>query len=284
MKDILGTIVKIGGFIFAALVITFTSWMTWLLAQRLIPDSTILQAMTLVLFDGAALVWFGTFIGNAKGTLQWAISGIGFLVGLAGAIIMAAGELILGQSLVVLEDPTTLGWILVATVIVAALAHASLVYTYHFADPAVKNRIENAQQVSKAIEKAYGDARQEIERHTQELTAGLRESVLYEAQQQITAATAAHIRGAALLQEKTGEAIRGGGVIIPGTARNAPQPWQNEDEDEDEPDNRAALLDVILEELAELRVAVKASQREPAATFTADALTDADRKNGNGAG
>ena len=71
---------------------------------------------------------------------------------------------------------------------------------------------------------------------------------------------------------------------MPGTARNAPQPWQNEDEDEDEPDNRAALLDVILEELAELRVAVKASQREPAATFTADALTDADRKNGNGAG
>ena len=174
MKDILATVGKIGGLVFAALVIGFTSWLTWLLAKRLIPDSTVLQFMTLALFDGAALVWFIQFITQAKGTLQWAISGIGFLVGLAGAVIMAGGELILGQSLVVVEDPTTMGWVLVSTVIVAALAHASLVYAFHFTDPSVKNRIENAQQVSKAIEKAYGDARQEIERHTQELTAGLR--------------------------------------------------------------------------------------------------------------
>ena len=284
MKDILATVGKIGGLVFAALVIGFTSWLTWLLAKRLIPDSTVLQFMTLALFDGAALVWFIQFITQAKGTLQWAISGIGFLVGLAGAVIMAGGELILGQSLVVVEDPTTMGWVLVSTVIVAALAHASLVYAFHFTDPSVKNRIENAQQVSKAIEKAYGDARQEIERHTQELTAGLRESVLYEAQQQIGAATAAHIRGAALLQEKTGEAMRGGGVIIPGTARDAgtsAQPWQDEEEDESE--DERALLDVILEELAELRAAVNAKQQQ-AATLTAEVVTPEPSKNGNGAG
>ena len=284
MKDILATVGKIGGLVFAALVIGFTSWLTWLLAKRLIPDSTVLQFMTLALFDGAALIWFIQFITQAKGTLQWAISGIGFLVGLAGAVIMAGGELILGQSLVVVEDPTTMGWVLVSTVIVAALAHASLVYAFHFTDPSVKNRIENAQQVSKAIEKAYGDARQEIERHTQELTAGLRESVLYEAQQQISAATAAHIRGAALLQEKTGEAMRGGGVIIPGTARDAgtsAQPWQDEEEDESEDEH--ALLDVILEELAELRAAVNAKQQQ-AATLTAEVVTPEPSKNGNGAG
>ena len=107
-----------------------------------------------------------------------------------------------------------------ATVIVAALAHAVLIYTFHFVEPAVKNRIENAQQVSKAIEKAYGDARQEIERNAQELTESLRQSVLFEAQQQIGAQTAAHIRGAGLLAARTGETLRGG-VVIPGAARDA---------------------------------------------------------------
>ncbi len=280
MKDILGTVGKIGGLIFAAACITFTGWMTWLLAQRLIPDNTILQAMTLVLFDVGALVWFVQFVTQAKGTLQWAISGIGFLVGLAGAIIMAAGELILGQQLVVVEDTTTLGWVLVATVIIAALAHATLIYAFHFTDPAVKNRIENAQQISKAVEKAYGDARQEIERHTQELTAGLRESVLYEAQQQISAATAAHIRGAALLEEKTGEAMRGG-LVIPGAARDAGTPARPLMDEEEDP----ALFDAILEELAELRATV--NKQQAAQSYAAEVLTpaqDDSRKNGSGAG
>ena len=220
MKDIFATVGKITGLIFAALVICFTSWLTWLLAARLIPDNTILQFMTIALFDGGALIWFIQFITQAKGTMQWAVAGIGWVIGLAGAVIMAGGELIMGQQLVTLDDPTTLGWVLVATVIVAALAHAVLIYTFHFVEPAVKNRIENAQQVSKAIEKAYGDARQEIERNAQELTESLRQSVMFEAQQQIGAQTAAHIRGAGLLAARTGETLRGG-VVIPAQARDA---------------------------------------------------------------
>ena len=223
MKDIFATIGKIGGLIFAAAVIGFTSWMTLNLAGRLIPGNTILQAMVLVLFDVGAFVWFVQFLTQARGTVQWAIAGIGFVVGIVGTVIMTAGELVLGQSLVVLDDPTKLGWILVSTVIVAALAHAVLIYAFHLVEPATLNRIENAQEVAKAVGKAYKDTRGEIERNSDELTAALRASVLFEAQQQIASATAAHIRGAGLLASKAGEAMRGG-VVIPGQARDLDRP------------------------------------------------------------
>src|SRR5512145_985220 len=213
MNDIFSAVGKVLGWCFAATVILYTSLLTWQLAGRIVPGNPVAQAMTLVLFDVAALVWFIQFISQAKGTLQWALSAIGFLVGLGGAIIMAGGELVLGQQLVQVEDPTKIGWVLLTTVIVAATAHATLMYFFHFTAPAVKNRIENAQEVSKAVERAYADARSEIARNVDHLVAGLRDSVLYEAERQIAASTAMHIRNGNKLEEKVSETLQGDKVI-----------------------------------------------------------------------
>lgn len=213
MKDIFSVIGKISGLLFAAGVICFTGWMTMKLGQLLIPGDTIMQFMILVLFDVAALVWFVQFITQARGTTQWAIAFIGWLIGLTGAVIMTAGELVLGQKLVVIDDPTRFGWIIIATVVLSALAHAVLIYLFHFSDPGTRNRIENAQKVSKAIETAYNNSRQEIDNRIDELTAGLVESALHEARQQINAITAYHIRAANTLEAKNGETIQGGKII-----------------------------------------------------------------------
>jgi len=194
MKDIFGAIGKILGLCFAALVIGYTAYLTWLLAARLVPGNTVLQAMTIVLFDGGALIWFTLFLTQAKGTLQWAIAGIGFAIGLIGAIIMAGGELILGQSLVTLEDTTQIGWILIATNIVAALAHATLSYAFHFSDPATHNRIENAQKISKVTEKAYQNARAEIDRQAEDMGRDLATSLVYQARAELAAAALPHLR------------------------------------------------------------------------------------------
>lgn len=229
MKDILGWIAKIIGLIFAVLVIGFTSWLTYLLAARLIPDSPILQAMTVILFDGGALTWFFLFLTQARGTAQWGIAGIGFAVGLIGAVIMAGGELILGQQLIVLDDSTRIGWLLITTVIVAALAHASLTYAFHFSSPEVKNRIENEQRVSKVIEAAYKDARAEIDRQSQSMGAEVAESLLYEARAQISAAALPHLRRGATLESRTAEQLRGGLVIEskPHTLAGVRLPWKD---------------------------------------------------------
>lgn len=198
MGNIMKVVGKILMAIFFAVVIAFTSWMTLLLAQRMIPGNTILQFMTLSLFDVAAFVWFVSFVTQAKGTTQWAVSLIGFGIGIIGSVIMAAGELILGQKLVVLDDPTRLGWILIMVVIVAALAHALLTYAFHFSDPHMRNRIENEQKVAEAIEYAYKDAREQIEKEMDNLTKDLVESVMFDARQQLSQVTAGHIRRAQL--------------------------------------------------------------------------------------
>lgn len=220
MKDILGTIGKILGLCFAALVIGYTAYLTYLLAARLVPDNTILQAMTVVLFDGGALIWFTLFLTQAKGTAQWAIAGIGFAVGLVGAVIMAGGELILGQSLITLEDTTQIGWILIATTIGAALAHASLTYAFHFADPGTHNRIENAQKISKVTEQAYQNARAEIDRQAEEMGRDLASSLIYQARAELSAAALPHLRRGSQIETATAEGVRGV-EVIPGTLHNA---------------------------------------------------------------
>ncbi len=220
MKDILSAIGKILGLCFGALVIGFTAWLTYLLAARIIPDNTILQVMTVVLFDGGALIWFVLFLTQAKGTAQWALAGIGFAIGLIGAVIMAAGELLLGQSLVLLEDTSSIGWLLVATVIVAALAHASLTYAFHFSDPATKNRIENNQKISLVVEEAYKTARAEIDRQTADMGRDLAASLVYQARAQLAAAALPHLRKGSEVETATAEAFRGG-LVIPAKPAHA---------------------------------------------------------------
>jgi hypothetical protein len=221
MKEILTAVGKILGLVFAAALIFFTGFMTYKLGNRMIPGDTLMQVMIIVLFDGAALVWFVLFITQAKGTMQWGFALLGWIVGIIGAVIMTAGELVLGQKLVVIEDPEKFGWILIATVVVAALVHVFLMYLFHFSDPATRNRIENAQKTSKAIETAYNNARQQIDNRTDELTEGLVASALHEAQQQINAVTAYHIRSASRLEAVAGEVLRGG-PVVDATAKDAP--------------------------------------------------------------
>lgn len=221
MKDIAGNVGKMLGYLFAALVIGYTATLTYMLAGRLVPGNLFLQIMTVALFDGAAMVWFIMFVTQAKGTSQWAMALVGWVVGLVGAVIMVAGELILGQNLVVFSDPSRLGWVLITTVIIACVVHVTLVYLFHLADPTVRNRIEIAQKVSEKIERAYNDARKEIDRQQDQLTAGLSESIFADARQVLENVTALNIRSKNRKEQSNREIVRDA-TIIPGTARDAP--------------------------------------------------------------
>jgi len=194
MKDILGTIGRYLSYIFAVLVIGYTAALTFMVAGRLVPGNLWLQLMTVMLFDGAALVWAIMFVTQAKGTTQWAYAGIGFVIGLLGAILMAAGELILGQNLVVFNDPQRLGWILISAVITACVTHVTLIYLFHFSDPAVKNRIEMQQKIAAKVEKAHLDARERLDRETAALTAGIADSVIEHAKMYLEGEIGVNVR------------------------------------------------------------------------------------------
>lgn len=275
MREIGAVIGKILGLVFGALVIGFTAWLTYLLAARIIPDNPILQAMCVILFDGGALIWFILFLTQAMGTAQWAVAGVGFAVGLVGAVIMAGGELLLGQSLVVLDNTEEIGWILVSTVIVAALCHATLTYAFHFTEPAVWNRIENNQRISKVQEKAYQTGRAEIDREAESMGKDLAASLVYQARAELAAAALPHLRTGASIESATAEALTSGLVIPAGPARGDATPqkskinlpslaWPKRGAKPAESDSDLAALKA---ELASLRAQV-AAKPQPQPTYT----------------
>ena len=215
MKDIFAVVGKILGLVFAASVIGYTAYLTFMLAQRIVPGNTILQVMTIVLFDIGALTWFILFLTVARGTVQWAIAGLGFIMGLGGAVVMAAGELILGQQLVAVDNVEQIGWILVGTTIAAALVHALLSYLFHLTEPSVWNRIENNQKIAAVQEKAYQSARAEIDRQADDMGKDLAASLVYQARAELAAAALPHLRQGAQIETLRSEALSTDLVIPP---------------------------------------------------------------------
>jgi predicted PurR-regulated permease PerM len=123
--------------------------------------------------------------------------------------------------LVVLDDPTRFGWILIATVVFVALAHVVMAYLFHFADPAVKNQIEINQKISTAIERGKNNALAQIDAQIDAMSQKLADSIVYQAEQQLNSQTAVHLRQAYQIAEKAGETARGGDVVD-GLAVDAP--------------------------------------------------------------
>ena len=221
MKDIFGVVVKILGLVFAAAVIGYTAYLTFLLAQRIVPDNTVLQFMTIVLFDFGAAVWFFQFIATSKSAAQWAIAGLGFAMGLGGAVVMAGGELILGQKLVVVDNLEQIGWILVSVNIAAALVHALLSYMFHLAEPSVINRIENSVKIASVQEKAFKAARAEIDRQADDMGKDLASSLVYQARAELAAAALPHLRKGAQIETQAAEAMTSGLIIPPAPRQDA---------------------------------------------------------------
>ena len=269
MKEIGAVIGKILGLVFAASVIGYTAYLTYMLAQRLVPGNTILQAMTIVLFDIGALVWFVLFLTQAMGTAQWAIAALGFVMGLGGAVVMAGGELILGQQLVQVDNVEEIGWILVSTTIAAALTHALLSYMFHLAEPAVWNRIENNQKISKVQEKAYQNARAEIDRQSESMGADLAASLIYQARAQLKAAALPHLRSGAQIETSTAESLSTGLVIPAGESQRqdaTPKSFALPSWPKRQP--KTPGIDAsLLAELASLRAQV-AAKNQPQPTYT----------------
>ena len=223
MKDIFGVVAKILGLVFAVAVVGYTAYLTFLLAQRIVPGNTVLQFMTIILFDVGAAVWFFQFIATSKSAAQWAIAGLGFSMGLGGAVVMAGGELILGQQLVQVDNVEQIGWILVSVNIAAALVHALLSYMFHLAEPAVINRIENSVKIAGVQEKAYKSARAEIDRQADDMGKDLASSLVYQARAELAAAALPHLRTGAQIETRTAETLTSG-LIIPQAPRQDATP------------------------------------------------------------
>lgn len=163
MKKVTGIIGQLIILIFAALVVGYTSSLTFILAARVVPDNIFLQAMTVVLFDGGALVWFVMFVTRANSIWQWALAAISWIISMAGVALMAGGELLMSQQLFEFKNQDQLGVVLVVACIAAAIYHAIAIYLFHFTDAKILNHIEDETSLASQEQAVLSAARADME-------------------------------------------------------------------------------------------------------------------------
>ena len=290
---------------FTLALLTFTALNTLrLFSQSFAKLGPILAVAAILFFDGGFVYWGRRVRKSANGPTQARIAKVMRWVCGGAAVSMTAIDMLLhsGQVYIPLETEVTLygGW--VATVgeiagalamfilIVLIIANLAAVASFEDSDIDTRQKIEEreAGYQSKARQLSVTKAKN-----------SLQGALTAEAVEQIAADyeglknQAAQSMSAALLPEIVGEwtaDMRGArdGLVIPGTAHDVTmltpnkkrRPWLDSEEDED----GHALIDAVLEELAELRAAVSAKQQQTTATYAAEVLQDEDRKNGHRAG
>lgn len=157
MKKILPTL---AGMIFGAFLIGMFGLvisLTFSALGRIFPGNFANQLIGLVLFDIAALAWGLSFVYKSKSVGQYALAAIGFIVGLAGTMVMIASEVMLSaQDLA--TPPEWIGKTMTYAFIGAAVIHLVLGYLHNAASPEVDASIRlgaaQAEIMSEAIKQA----------------------------------------------------------------------------------------------------------------------------------
>ena len=92
MKDLTQTVLKISGTLFAALLLAFTGFETFMFLWT-VTGNPILAAIGLVMFEGGFLFWAFVFMHGAEGSIQMAISLMTSVLCLTGVIVAVGAQL-----------------------------------------------------------------------------------------------------------------------------------------------------------------------------------------------
>lgn len=125
----------IGSILFTAFIIAVLVWtgvLTFSLVSRIMPGQGFTPWFALALFDGGALTWLFVLRGLARGAWQRGISMLMLGIDLVGVVIMAGGEIMMGQTF---TDPGDLGVYLVYALVLWTLMNVIAIYGFHATDP-----------------------------------------------------------------------------------------------------------------------------------------------------
>ena len=131
---------------------------------RIFPDNFSNQVIGLVLFDLAALCWGLAFVYRSESVFQYGIAALGFLVGLAGTVVMVASEVMLSASNLT-TPPDWIGKAMTYGFIGAAVIHLILGYAHAAASPEVDAQIRLGASQAEITSEAIRQAEQELESH-----------------------------------------------------------------------------------------------------------------------
>jgi hypothetical protein len=156
---------KIAGLLFGAFLVGVFGLvisLTFSALGRIFPNNFGNQLIGLALFDLAALAWGLAFVYKSESTGQYAIAAIGFIVGLAGTVVMIASEVTLSaQGLV--EAPEWIGKALTYGFITSAVMHLILGYMHKAASPEIDASIRLGAAQAEVTNEAIKQAESELE-------------------------------------------------------------------------------------------------------------------------
>lgn len=163
MDELFKKILTIAGYIFAGLLLAFTSVQTYSLLYE-VSGSHLTAAIGLILFEAGMIYWWSVFRREAVGLFQMAISGLMFIISLVFVTIAVA--LHLGA-----VDPTFLGDATPARVIIlAALLNLIAKLIYPLVEPDVFTRVTERAHEGKILNKTYKKFETKIDDISDELS------------------------------------------------------------------------------------------------------------------
>jgi len=161
MKKIMPHVMGIMFAIFGMAVIALLMIYSFSALGRLFPGNFIAQVMGMVLFDVAALIWLGTVIYLCKSVGQYALSAIGFILGLGGTLLLVAAEVMMGgQELT--EVPAWAGDSIVWVFILALVGHVVLYYAFKLSAPEISAEISLGYETAAITDEAMKQATEQL--------------------------------------------------------------------------------------------------------------------------
>jgi hypothetical protein len=178
MKKVLG---KMSAFIFGGFgiaVLALLMSLTYGALQHLFPGNFSNQMWGMVMFDIAAMCWALAFVFQSKSTMQYAASGIGFVVGFVGTLGMVAAEVMLSGTTLTPEQIAQIAkWMTYGFIIVTAL-HAALIYAHHAGAPDIAEQINVGVARGEIVTEAISQATKTLETQKAELAQTIHQDIV----------------------------------------------------------------------------------------------------------
>jgi len=162
MKQVLQVMSRLLFYIFAAVVVLWTSSLTVQLVQRVLPNSGVTAFFALALFDGGGLIWLLVFVSYARGLQQRATALLMMVADLVGVVLMSLAELFLGGQTFA-AVPTWLGETVVWLIGIWTLVNVAGAYYFHVASPDVQKEIERKSMQDEIEDRALAQARADLD-------------------------------------------------------------------------------------------------------------------------
>lgn len=175
MKKLFPHIVGVMFAVFIVGVIAAMMLYSWQGLGRVFPNDLLGQGFGMLLFDLAALIWFGVLIYRCLSTGQYVVSFLGFLVGLLGSLGLIGIEIGLSSGLFEagsMQEPLTY-------IFIGVLAgHVVLVYSHHASAPEVSADISLGIEKAKITDKAQAAVEQRINDRIDELASPIADALM----------------------------------------------------------------------------------------------------------